>query len=91
MHPARGGLFTCTEEHNWHLEDGRLLKFTVTIVQEADFPIRYTGFLLDTRRDSDWGRTGGADRPALGRREVGILQSGKRHPRPDSSDRGCPF
>ena len=41
-----GGLFTCTEEDVWHLEDGRLLKFTVTFVGPG-FPRPYTGFLLD--------------------------------------------
>ena len=45
--PERGRPFTCTEEHVWHLEDGRLLKLTVTFLTGDDFPIRYTGILLD--------------------------------------------
>ena len=40
------GMLNCTEEHVWHLEDGRLLKFTVTFTG-PDFPRLYTGFLLD--------------------------------------------
>ena len=40
------GMLNCTEEHVWHLEDGRLLKFTVTFVGPA-FPRPYTGILLD--------------------------------------------
>ncbi len=44
--PPEGGPFTCIEEAVWHLEDGRLLKFTVTYVGPA-FPRLYTGFLLD--------------------------------------------
>ena len=40
------GVFTCTEEDVWHLEDGRLLKFTMTYLTGL-FPIPYTGFLLD--------------------------------------------
>ena len=40
------GMLNCTEEDVWHLEDGRLLKFTVTFVG-PDFPRPYTGILLD--------------------------------------------
>ncbi len=40
------GMLNCTEEHVWHLEDGRLLKFTMTYLTGL-FPIPYTGFLLD--------------------------------------------
>ena len=40
------GPFTCTEDHVWHLEDGRLLKFGMTYLTGL-FPIPYTGFLLD--------------------------------------------
>ena len=39
--------FTCIEEDLWHLEDGRLLKFTVTFMGPAPFPRPYTGILLD--------------------------------------------
>ncbi len=42
-----GGVFTCIEEAVWHLEDGRLLKFSVTHVGADDFPVPYTGILLD--------------------------------------------
>ena len=41
------GVFTCTEEDVWHLEDGRLLKFTVISLSTDDFPVPYTGILLD--------------------------------------------
>jgi hypothetical protein len=44
--PEGEGMFTCIAEHIWHLEDGRLLKFTVTWVG-PDFPRLYTGILLD--------------------------------------------
>ncbi len=37
---------TCILELVWHLEDGRLLKFSVTHVG-SDFPTPYTGILLD--------------------------------------------
>ena len=40
------GMLNCTEEDVWHLEDGRLLKFTVTFVGPG-FPKPYTGILLD--------------------------------------------
>jgi hypothetical protein len=42
-----GGVFDCTEEDLWHLEDGRLLKFTVIFLVTDPLPIPYTGFLLD--------------------------------------------
>ncbi len=45
--PEGEEFFTCTEEHVWHLEDGRLLKLTVIVVEPVDFPVPYTGFLLD--------------------------------------------
>ncbi len=41
-----GGVFTCIEEDIWHLEDGRLLKFTVIFTGQG-FPRPYTGILLD--------------------------------------------
>ncbi len=44
--PERGRPFTCTEEHVWHLEDGRLLKLSATYVG-GGFPTPYTGILLD--------------------------------------------
>jgi hypothetical protein len=37
---------TCSEEHVWHLEDGRLLKFSATYIGTR-FPKPYTGILLD--------------------------------------------
>jgi hypothetical protein len=39
---------TCIQELVWHLEDGRLLKFTATWVEgDGDPTFPYTGFLLD--------------------------------------------
>ena len=45
--PPEGGRLTCIEEHVWHIEDGRLVKFTVTYLDNAPFPRPYTGILLD--------------------------------------------
>jgi hypothetical protein len=42
-----GGGFTCIVEVVWHLEDGRLLKFTVIELVTDPFPVLYTGYLLD--------------------------------------------
>ncbi len=41
-----GGVFTCTEEDVWHIEDGRLFKLSATYVG-GGFPTPYTGILLD--------------------------------------------
>ena len=41
------GVWTCVEEHVWHLEDGRLLKLSATYVAYIGFPIPYAGILLD--------------------------------------------
>ncbi len=45
--PERGRPFTCIEEYIWHIEDGRLLKYTAIYLGTDPFPIPYTGVLLD--------------------------------------------
>ena len=47
---------TCTIEEVWHLEDGRLLKWSGTWVEPDSFTVSYTGILLDRPGNRGGGR-----------------------------------